>query len=549
MRAFQSPMTCDFPTTNLCHVAKNGDDSYGKGTLRKPFLSMQAAITYAKTNYTINDNNHCQIRVAPGLYSESITDSNDHIYIINANLNPNDRSKDVIIYNTGADAAHYPLAYTGRINLAGISVKTNVGGVFGKIAHDSQFQYCYFEGGHFIESLAANGIYMDFRFCTFENSDAFKIEGTSPNWRFIALRFCDIFGTGSLIFSSTQGTIKFQNTMCANAVLVSGSWGLLCQDTELYGTNGKFTFDTDTGSIFVYNSILPNGMHFNKDTTGTKTINDNTFRGGGSNILPGVADITADASITIVNYTGNEQYNGLCSNFQIAGPDRCVGGFAPDRYIDLQCAVSSIPTAGTIYLHESYTNLAKLIMPSESDIIIDGDRTYSLEFIGDIVDIGLNQKAHFHRLTNVAGGKIEINGNGAMIGFQSCHNVETNIVATGGVGSYAVSFNSTFYGSTGNPVLEINNVDTTFFIGYSFMKGAAGQPAVHFTADADNKFKAKYSIFLHGDGGVNSPISRTGVFTVILSTYNCAGNDDLSPAGITNNIGGANNTTDAQLDF
>lgn len=537
---------------NVVHVAKNGNDTTSDGSINNPFLTIQAAITWAKANFTINNDNHCQVIVSPGKYEESITDSADRIYIISENFNPSDSGKDAIIYNTGADAEHYPLSYGGRIHMAGISVHTDVGGVFGELTHSSYFQYCEFKEGHFIETTTSGRIYMDFRFCTFWRGGGFNLTGADDvGSRFIALRHCDIYGNGNMVFSSTGGscTIKFADTMCHRPVLISGRWSLLCQYLEMYGTEGKFTFDQSDGDIFIYNSMFPNGMHFISDTTGAKTINSNTFRAGGVSIPEGTADITADVPITIVNYTNNEQYNGLCSNFQIAGPDRHVGGFAADRYMNLQCAVSSIADEGTIYLHQSYTDLPTITMVSGVDVAIDGDRTYSLGFTGDIVELGLDEKIRFHRLTDVAGGKIELNGDNSTLCFQSCHNVDANIVATSGTGSYIVAYNSTLYGNTGNPVVKVDNVDTSMLIGYSFLKGGVGQPAILFTVDSDDKFKAKFSTFIHGSVGANAPFIYNGADRVDIALYNCGLNASFNASKFSNKIGSANLTIDAQLTF
>lgn len=64
MRAFQPTPVCDFPVSGLLHVTKDGDDTYGKGTLRKPFLTIKHAISQATAGV------RAAILVGPGLYTE-----------------------------------------------------------------------------------------------------------------------------------------------------------------------------------------------------------------------------------------------------------------------------------------------------------------------------------------------------------------------------------------------------------------------------------------------------------------------------------------------
>lgn len=344
----------DLPRANtdrVCWVSP----SYIDNATTRCFNTIQAALDHAIANYELDAKYRVEIRVSPGTYEEQITDSRSDIYIISANFNPDDSSKDVILYNTGADEAHYPLACT--VKFEGITVKTDTGGVFGKIS-GSAFHYCYFEGGYFIES-DISGIYMDFRYCTFY-SDAFKLEGVSAGWRFIALRHCDLFGDGAPVFNSTSGTIKFEYSMCADIVAISGGWCLLFISSELY-SNGKFNFDT-AGNIYFNNALVPNGLHFTSNTVGLKTIHNCNFMPSGGYSIPADSfDITADVSITDVSYNGNFQQRGLSGNIHIKNTEKFVGKDT-DSYKNITEALNASVSGDVVKIYPGEYN-ENIVLP------------------------------------------------------------------------------------------------------------------------------------------------------------------------------------------
>jgi hypothetical protein len=539
-------------TRGIVYVSADGDDVAGNGSFGLPFLTIEKANDHAiaLVNPVVDWDECAIVKVRPGKYTEHLTNSHRRVFIVGEHGELEGWPKDVVIYNTGADAAHYPIDTEFGLNLIGITVKVDAGGVYGKIINKALFSMCTFEDGYFIENPDSD-VNMYFNFC-YLGGKSFNLTGVVNHSRFFAFRRCDMQSSEPMIFGSTgvgfSKTLKLESSKLDIDLQIKGDWSLLSQITEIY-LGGKITFDTN-GSIDIYNNIIVNGIHFISDTAGTKRIINCFFRE-----ITMAADIVADVVITAVEYAGNQQDKGLCSNFQLAGPNRAVGGFARNKYCSLQAAISSIPAsdAGVIDLHESLSGLDKLVLNSESKIVIKGSKEYTLTFTGDIVEVGANQEVSFHELALLDGGEMKINGANAILAFEGCLTATGYITVASGVGSMFISYFSSLQSISGHPALTIDNIDTMCVVGYSRVKGfvdaLTGEPAVNFNVEADSKFKAKFSTFLHGKGGSNSPIIRTGSFTVSVAIYNCAGNKDLTPTGISNTIGVPNITVDPQLDF
>ena len=151
-------------TVNIVHVAKNGDDS-NSGTLGSPFLTIGAANDYALANLPVWPRK-LVINVAPGIYTEHITNSFYRIYIIGQGYTDSEKDNAVVIRNTGADADHYPIACVTGLNLKGINVETTdennlpITGVYGPLQQTSTFVSCKFKNGYFInQSDSVGSIY------------------------------------------------------------------------------------------------------------------------------------------------------------------------------------------------------------------------------------------------------------------------------------------------------------------------------------------------------------------------------------------------------
>ena len=389
---------------------------------------------------------------------------------------------------------------------------------------------------------------MQFAFCHFQYGRAFDLSGTVGFHRAISLGHCTLEGN-PVFGSSGSGTksLKLSNSFITDEVKVEGDWSLQMQSSEMH-TDGHIVFDTD-GFIDIYNSIIVNGLHFTSDTSDVKKFVNNYFK----DITPGQTDITVagGVTITIVDYSGNKQENGLPAEFQIAGGDRNVGAFAENKYCSLQSAVSSIPAgeSGIIELYENQSDLAELTLNTGSGVTIKCSKKYNLSFTGNVVTLGANQSLSIHEVAFLDGGKMEINGDSALLAFEGCLTVQGYIVSTAGVGSMVFSYFSSLVSVTGHPVIQIDNTDTLHVAGYSRLKGATGQPAIVFNVLTEDKLKGKFTTFLHGDFGGNAPFTYAGAGKVEFAIYNSAFNAALSAATFTNTIGSPNNSVSPEINF
>ena len=189
-----------------------------------------------------------------------------------------------------------------------------------------------------------------------------------------------------------------------------------------------------------------------------------------------------------------------------------------------------------------------MTLPASSKISIDLQREYSLTFTGDIVEIGLNQELTFIGGINISGGNIEVNGNNALLDFESCAYINAYITLTSGSSAMCVLYNSSFQAATGYTAITVNSVDPLLVIGYSRVKGTTGYIPITFSVLSVNKLKSKFSTIIDVDG--NGPIDNTvGAGKVTFSIYNSAMNAAFDAAKFTNLVGSPSLTTDANIDF
>lgn len=541
---------------NILYVAKNGVDT-NTGSMNEPFLTIQAACSYAITNMSPSLENMVIIEVFPGLYEEQIN-SIEGVFISGTEPSyPINEKKAVILYNTGADAAHYPLRGNDGdyYALQNMIVRTDTDGTFGKICN-SRFRQCRFEGGYFIEGTEDTSVYSTWYDSSFYNCKGFNLTGVAPNGRYLVFERC---------WNGWNKTATFESThTVGNAVVdmdgghlsftklsIKGDWYHFAKN---YHSFGSVRHEYDTTKGIVYRGVtITNGIHFVSSPASFKIVDCGFEDGAESPVPEGEADITADVVVTGVECLNNSFHNGLCGCIHITDNIRDVGG-GRNKYLCLQCAIDSVESgeSGVVRLNDSFIDLAELTLNDNVSIVIDGQRTHKLTFSADIVELGLNQKLTFSRMCQIDGGAVEINGNGAEFHAHACnHDSMLHIVMTSGVGAKLHLNNSSYQGDTGHPALLIGGLDPSMLIEYSRLTGASGQPAIEYTVAADSKLKVKYSTLLHGSGGANYPIVRTGAFSVTFAIYASAGNKGFLPpgGGLSNSISGANNTDDVALDF
>lgn len=489
--------------------------------------------------------------IAPGTYTEQIY-SKANITLQGYTTEGPPAKKSTVIYNTGADADHYPLrgGDDDYYVIDDITIETDTGGVIGKLGNN-KFSGCVFSKGHFIEATKNADMLLGIDNCTFLDSMAFDLTGVGSG----GLRAMTVIGcffndhTTHCNFNSTHTTTL---AVVKNCVFhksypdIGGNWAFEMSDCHILGTSRSII--STTNKVTYIKCITSNGLHFtsNPDTI----IQLCTFNDDCGYPITG-ADITAALNVTDVDYVSNVQQNGLAGEIQIRDPIKPVGGDAVNRYITIQDAIDSIVTSGIVELHESFTGLSELIIPNNTKVTMDGRRVYSLGFTGDIVELGLNEKLILNNISEITGMNAEINGNGAELHMHACPcgSNSMQILVTSGVGAKVHLRNTNILGATGCSPLQVNSLDPEYLFSYSRLVGAIGQPAIEYTVLASSKMRSRFSTFVHGDGGINAPLTYIGAGKVIFSMYSCGLNAAWNPASFTNAIGSANNTTDPNIDF
>lgn len=548
----------DIPPARTCFVST----SYVDDSSAHKFSTIQAAIDYAYSIYgpVTNFAWPIVIKIFPGVYHEQIHSyAGYHLCGQIEDWNPAQGQATVQIWNTGADAGHYPLrAEDGDTYcLKGLTINTGQDGVLGKMT-DGFFNNCYLRNGHFIEATEATNKYCPFVNCVFKSVypttyGGFNLTGTVGSWGYRSFTDCRFYGAP--VFASTHSggtaTVAFTNCYIRGHFEISGDWDIATTfgGFSSFGEASRNIIGT-SGDVSITNGECVNGFHFTSAPNSLEIIGI-AFIGNEDNKIPdGEADITAAVPILLAEYDNNIQHNGISGKIQFVNPTKNVGGNASNRYITVQDALDSIPASGngTVKLYESYTGLSELVLTTSNiDVGVDGQKEYSLGFTADIVEVGANQKISFFNMVQLSGGNCELNGTSAEIGFEDCQYITGYLTLT--AGAFAIIYKASFFGSTGHKAINIANTSTVMVVGYSRVQGSTGNPAVEFTVDADNKFKAKFSSFIHGDGGANSPFTYTGADKIDLAIYNSALNAAMGASDFFNTIGSPNLTISSEINF
>lgn len=522
------------------------------------FSTVGAANDYAISllNPVLDFNEAAVIRIYPGFYTEHLTSAHRRCFLEGVGgMELENWPKPAIIWNTGADAEHYPIDAKIGLNLSGVTVRVNPGGIYGEIISRGMSSMCSFEEGHFIRN-SNPGTYMStyFNLCTFAG-DAFKLEGANAYSSFVAFRRCDLYDGTDMIFGSTndgawtQG-VKFQDTMIGSPTAMDGDFSLLMGASEVYGT-GKLTFDTD-GYVDIFSSTIRNGIHFTTDTAQDKKIVNCIFKD-----TPGTeGDITADVDIEFIEYSGNHQDHGVDGEVLTVSKIKNVGG-GQNNYRNIHEALSGAKLQDAIINLEGDVVVSEpLVINPNIKIQIDGNKKWVLTstHATTLAEITANQCLSFVNMKAITGGKlVKLNGNSACFTMVSCgrytHPCYVNIeIAAGDSASFVYLLNTTNRG-TSAPVIKIMDVDPGCAIDRSLVVGAVGYPALVFTVDADGILDVKNSTMLHGSGGTNAPLTYAGAGKVDFKMYNCGLNAAYNSADLNNIIGSANNTVDPGITF
>lgn len=130
---------------NLLWVAKNGNDTTGDGSISKPFLTIQAAVNQVAAN---GDNSATQpytIKIAPGIYNETIYLNNDNLQNLVIMGTPSDIGADLQVTAIESTANNDNLSRLvvggiqfGSATFEGATAGSGLGG------NDLVFYNCYF---------------------------------------------------------------------------------------------------------------------------------------------------------------------------------------------------------------------------------------------------------------------------------------------------------------------------------------------------------------------------------------------------------------------
>jgi hypothetical protein len=520
----------------------SGNVVYVGGDSVNRYYSIQDAIDSLPTGGVIS--------LMPGTYTEQIH-STANVRIQGRTHEGVPAIKSTILYNTGADSLHYPLGGddTDVFTISDITIKTEPNGIIGKLSA-SNFTGVVFQNGYFIEATANQAMLMGFSECSFEDSMAFNLFGTgSGGMRAMTIIGCyfNDYATHWVMDSTHDTTLVIvKNTIFHKFYPdIGGNWKVEFSNSHVFGTSRSVI--STTNRIAYIQCILSNGLHFTSNPDVIMHLN--TFNDDCGYAITG-ADITASLTVTGVDYTSNVQQNGLAGEIQYLCPNKPVGCNVANRYITVQDAIDSVATGddAIIVIHQDFTGLAKLTLPASTKISIDCQRKYSMTFTGDIVDVGVNQELSFIRYVNLTGGKIDVNGNNAVLAFEASQYISAYITLTAGTGSFCVVYNSSLTAASGHPAVTVNNLDTLFVLGYSRLKGIETYPAILYNVQSINKTKTKFSTLIHGDG-ITSPMIYGGAGKVNVSMYNCGLNASFSTANFTNLVGSPNLTVDANINF
>ena len=255
------------PPEHVVYVSPNFNDDEDNFK----FSTIQGAIDYVYGSSwysSLSVRSKALIIVDPGIYTEQIH-SYDYIIISSHPdaIDPLATELPTTIYNTGADAEHYPLRSDEDevFSIVGINIETDVDGIIGKIPK-ANFHNCRFVGGYFIQRNSSN--LTIFSKCeTYGSSYAgFFFEGTDlVGYRNILFRNNCILGkreTSQFLSTHTEwANLKCEDVEFSGSVTVKGDWDWRLSGCYSYRIVKRNEIDT-TGEINIVNSTMLNGIHF-----------------------------------------------------------------------------------------------------------------------------------------------------------------------------------------------------------------------------------------------------------------------------------------------
>jgi hypothetical protein len=176
--------------------------------------------------------------------------------------------KTTVLYNTGADSAHYPLGGddTDKFTISDITIKTDTSGVIGKLSA-SNFTGVVFQNGHFIEATANQSMLMGLMSCSFRDSMAFNLTGTGTGgmraMTIIDCYFNDHTTHPVIASTHTKTLVIIKSTVFHNFYPdIGGNWDVEFSNSHIFGTSRPVI--NTTSKISFIQCIMSSGLHFTR---------------------------------------------------------------------------------------------------------------------------------------------------------------------------------------------------------------------------------------------------------------------------------------------
>jgi hypothetical protein len=220
----------------------------------------------------------------------------------------------------------------------------------------------------------------------------------------------------------------------------------------------------------------------------------------------------------------------------------------------IQEAINSITGSAVhvIKLRDSVTESPKLVLPLNGlNIIIEGHGQFGITFAAgeDTCTLGTNKKLCFSNMTDVVGGKIDLNEGGAGVIFKNCHNVVGSITCEQFCSTSTGLYGTKLTAPQGYPGITVRGANAVIDIESSSVKGARDYPAIDFFISSDKMIKIKKSAIMSGVG-YGYPFRCNNGVKVGLHAYNCSSNGTICHMrDMTNYIVANNNIIDAEITF
>jgi len=522
-----------------------GDSTYigaADGTMRKPFMTIGAAVTAANALTPAVDN-RVLLLVWPkeGGYDEAVTLADDYVYMAGV-------SRDGVILTTAAAIVlTVTTQHTAVWNMTVVSTKgASPGSVIEVTAPGAAWtEPCSFYECVFISSAA--NVLMGIRASTRASFKDCRIEGV---------------GAGSIVGQFVGLSVILDGCAVDTRIQVFGGCVFTLLHSDTAGINGPVS----SASFFLHNSILHNdGTTAPVDLSVAPT--DLVVQGCHFVNATGISyDISSVAAITGAIIENNVMVKGIDPDISHVNPNKRVGEAAvKDWYATVQDALDACTYDDCVVtMYQDETLAGGLTWNKILTVTVDGRSINAINYgAGQILGLGgggySNRHFTFRRIT-LTGVIIFSVSDGFLqsLTLDRCEMSGAVACGSGTLGTVKI-VSSTIRGNNGAnvywPLRFYSDTDSTVVVENSFLKGYSTYPAVYWAGVTNNNLKAKHSTFVHGSAGANNPFDASAAQTPNFRAHHCGFNADptsfAGPPNWTNLIaaGQQQNTYDVNVDW